>query len=298
MSPARALLAMTRPSQIVLIWVIYAAGVLLGLARPGSALDPWTLAVVALLITAAAMAAHLVNEAEDAAADRLTVRTRYSGGSGALEASGLSASVPRWLGLGLAALVAAATWMAWLSLPLDGTVVTLVLAGLVGALIYSLPPLAAMRHGWGEPLNAVLGGLLLPLAGVAVVAGGVSSADVLAFLPFTLVVFASVLATAWPDREADAATGKATLQVRVRPPTLRWIHLAASVGFVAAVAAVALTDAAPHALASLIVLPALVVGTLSYTRRESPQPNVVAMVGLALVLVVAHGLALPGGPLA
>ena len=32
------------------------------------------------------------------------------------------------------------------------------LAGLGGSLMYSLPPLAAMRHGWGEPLNALLEG--------------------------------------------------------------------------------------------------------------------------------------------
>ena len=296
MSPLRALVAMTRPSQVLLVWIVYTAGVLLALSRPGTTADAPTVAVVALLITGAAMAAHLVNEAEDAATDRLTERTRFSGGSGALQASRLKPAVPLWLGLGLAALVAASAWIAWLLLPLPTTAVTLVLAGLVGALIYSLPPVSAMRHGWGEPLNAVLGGLLLPLAGVAVIAGGVDLADVLAFLPFSLVVLASVMATAGPDRSAAAATGKATMQVRLRPVTLRRIHLAVSVGFVLAAVAAAIADAAPLALAGLLVVPALVIGTLGYTRRESPWPNVVAMVSLALVLVVAHGLSLPEGP--
>ncbi|MEX1295256.1 MAG: UbiA family prenyltransferase [Candidatus Limnocylindrales bacterium] len=289
---------MTRPSQIALIWLIYVAGVLLGLSRPGGAAEPWPLAVVAGLITGAAMAAHLVNEAEDAATDRLTLRTRYSGGSGALEASGLRPAVPLWLGLGLSAAVAAATWIGWLASVLPGAVVTLLLVGLVGALAYSLPPPAAMHHGWGEPLNAILGGLILPLAGVAVAAGAIGLADVLAFLPLTLAVLASVMATAWPDRAADASTGKGTMQVRLRPSTLRRVHTGVSAGFVLAVVLAAATGAAPFALAGLLVVPALVVGTVGYTRRDSPRPNVAAMVGLALVLVVAHGLGLAGGPMA
>ena len=288
MSPARALVAMSRPSQIVLIWAIYLAGVLLGLTRTGAVFDAWAVVAVGLLVTGAAAAAHLVNEAEDAATDRRTVRTPFSGGSGALEASGLDPKVPLRSGLALAALVAALTWVAWLALPLSAMVVLLVLVGLVGALAYSLPPLAAMRHGWGEPLNAILGGMLLPLAGVAAVTSRIEGADLLAFLPFTLAVFASVMATAWPDRAADAATGKLTMQVRLRPTVLRRIHAALSVGFVMAALLAAALDVAPFALP-------LVVGTASYTRRDSPLPNVVAMVALALVLVAAHAMGLVGG---
>ena len=92
----------------------------------------------------------------------------------AAERSGPAASRPSfrcdsdwsWPGL-----VALGTWLAWFGL-LPGAAVTLVLLGRC-ALFYSLPPIAAMRHGWGEPLNAVLGGMLLPLAGVAVVTGSV-----------------------------------------------------------------------------------------------------------------------------
>ena len=295
MHPARALVAMARPSQLALIWAVYGAGVLLGLTRPGASADLWPVAVGAVLIGGAAVAAHLVNEAEDAETDRLTARTAFSGGSGALLASGLDASVPLRLGLALAALVAAAAWTAWVALGLPGVAVTLTIAGLVGALFYSLPPVAAMRHGWGEPLNAVLGGLLLPLTGVAVVAGSIVVADVLAFTPFMLVALASVMSTAWPDREADAATGKATLQVRLRPATLRRVHTTVSVAFVVATLASAAAGAAPFALAGLLVVPALLIGTRTYTRRMSPLPNVVAMVGLAIVLVVANTLGLLTG---
>lgn len=298
MSPIRALVAMTRPSQVGLIWIIFAAGALLGLSRPGAELDAWSLAVVAALVTGAAIAAHLVNEAVDEATDRLTVRTRYSGGSGALEASGLSPAFPFRLGLGLAMAVAAGAGIAWLALPVQTAGLALVMIGLLAAVAYSLPPLSVMRRGWGEPLNATLGGLILPLAGVAAVAGSVGPADVLAFLPLTLVVMASVMATAWPDRLADGATGKRTMQVRLQPATLRRIHGACLLGFVATTVLAAAADAAPAAIAGLLVVPALVVGTLSYTRHPSPLPSVWAMVGLALVLAVGHGLVALGRPVA
>jgi 1,4-dihydroxy-2-naphthoate polyprenyltransferase len=59
----------------------------------------------------------------------------------------------------------------------------LVPVGLRGGHAYSLPPVAAMRRGSGEILNALLGGLLLPLFGVAIERGTVAPLDVLAFLP-------------------------------------------------------------------------------------------------------------------
>jgi 1,4-dihydroxy-2-naphthoate octaprenyltransferase len=295
MRPGRALVAMARPSQLALVWAVYAAGVLLGLARTGTAVEPWPVLMGALLIGASAVSAHLVNEAEDADTDRRTVRTPFSGGSGALAASGLHPSVPLRAGLALAVAVVAATWLAWVGLGLPAPAATLVLAGLAGALCYSLPPLAAMRHGWGEPLNALLGGLLLPLAGVAVVVGSVGLADLLAFAPFALVVLASVMATAWPDREADASTGKLTLQVRLEPRTLRRVHGAASVAAVASMWLVAMADASPFALTGLLIVPALAVGVLHYTRRTSPLPNVAAMVGFTLVLLAANGAGLVSG---
>lgn len=295
MTPARALVVMARPSQVALIWVVFAAGVLLGLTRPGAEADIWVVFVAAVLITGAAVAAHFVNEAEDVATDRLTARTAFSGGSGALEASGVEPSVPLRLGLLLAGVVAALVWAAWMAGVVPGVAATIMLVGLVGALSYSLPPLAAMRHGWGEMLNAVLGGMLLPLAGAAVVSGRVEAVDILAFLPFALVVLASVMATAWPDRAADAATGKATLQVRVQPTALRRLHATATVGFIAAIVVVAATEAMPFPWAGLLVVPALMVGLVTYTRRTSPLPNVIAMVGLAFVLLLANAAALLTG---
>ena len=236
--------------------------------------------VATIIVVGAAIAAHLVNEAADAETDGRTQRTAFSGGSGALAASHLTPAVPLTVGLGAAALTAVATLMAWASGALPGPAATILLVGLIGGLAYSLPPVAAMRRGWGEPLNAFLGGLLLPLAGVAAVLGSVGPADVLAFLPFTFVTLASVLATAWPDREADAATGKRTLTVRLEPSRLRRLQGLAVAAFVVATLLSQLAGAMPLAVAGLVVLPLLLLGLARFTRGGSALPNVVAMVGL------------------
>jgi hypothetical protein len=57
----------------------------------------------------------------------------------------------------------------------------------------------------------------------------------------------------------------------------------------------AAAGAGPYMLAGLVVVPALVMGAARYTRESSPLPNVVAMVGLALVLLLANALGLATG---
>ncbi len=295
----RALVAMARPSQIALVGLVAANGMLLGVWQGAAAgLSVVTVALAATLTLLAAAAVHLANEAADAETDRLTIRTPYSGGSGALQASGLDRRRSLWLALGLAAVVAGAAVAAGLSGVLSVVASALLLAGLLGGLAYSLPPVSAMRRGWGEPLNALLGGMLLPLFGVAVVAGDISVDAMIAFLPFVFVVLLSVMSTAWPDRVADAATGKRTMQVRRSPGELRLIALAATLAFGVATLLSAATAALPYAMAGLLVAPFLVEALLRYTRDERPAAAVAAMVGLGVItcgsLVV--GLLSRGGP--
>lgn len=295
--PVPALVLMARPSQVALVVLVALAGALLGAWR-GSAAAPDTPAMAALLglalLLPATIATHWANEAADAETDARSQRTAFSGGSGALARSGLAASVPLRLAVAVAAgtaLVAAAIVAAGALAPLAGT---LLLLGLAGGLAYSLPPVAAMRRGWGEPLNALLGGLLLPLYGVAVMQGTVGPLDAVAFLPFTVTVFCSVMATAWPDRAADAATGKHTLQVRWPVPRLRALHLAATVAWVGGSFAVIALDALPMAGAGLLIAPLLLLGHVRYTRGGSPWPSVAAMVLHVAITAITVALALAG----
>lgn len=294
----RALVAMTRPTQIALIGMIFANGVLLALWRGAAGLEDALAAgpALALLILAAA-SIHLANEAADHDTDRLTTRTAFSGGSGALEASGLSPRVPLVLSLTLALATIVAAVSALVIGALAPVAAAVLMFGLGAGLAYSLPPLAFERRGWGEPLNALLGGMALPLFGVAAVAASIAWLDLLAFLPFFFITLASVMATAWPDRDADAATGKRTMQVRLEPGVLRAVALAATLGFLATTLLSVVTGAMPAAVAGLLATPLLLLGLLRYTRRSSPIANVAAMVALGLVTtatLVASVLIEPG----
>jgi 1,4-dihydroxy-2-naphthoate octaprenyltransferase len=99
------------------------------------------------------------------------------------------------------------------------------------------------------------------------------------------------MATAWPDRVADGATGKRTLQVRLQPMHLRAIYSASVVAWATALAIATWSAAIPYGLVVFAILPAVWLGWAWYTRRRSPWPSVAAMVGhvlfTAVVTVVA-----------
>ena len=282
---------MARPSQLVLVVVVYVTGVLLAMWRgPGSITGP--LVGLALLLPTA-VAVHWANEASDAGTDALTVRTRFSGGSGALARSNIE---PRWLLRG-SLLVAAGVATLAVALAVTARVPVassiLLVVGVAGGVAYSVAPVALMRRGVGEPFNAILGALVLPLFGVATVTGRVEALDVLAFLPFTLVTFCSVMATAWPDRLADGSTGKLTLQVRLEPSRLRAIHTASAVAWAVAVVVATWAGAMPFGLTLFAVLPFVLLGWKGYTRRAAAWPSVAAMVGHILVMSMTLLVALP-----
>jgi 1,4-dihydroxy-2-naphthoate octaprenyltransferase len=247
--------------------------------------------IAASFLIPAAVAVHWANEAADAATDAINSRTRFSGGSGALAGSGIAPQMlTRW-SVALTGAILAAAFMLVASGHLPGAAGVLLLAGVAGGLAYSLTPIALMRRGLGEPLNAILGGLLLPLYGVAAAVGRVEPPHVLAFLPFALIAFCSVMATAWPDRAADAATGKRTLQVRLWPAGPRGLYAVSAVAWAVSLAVATWTAAIPFGLAVFTILPSVLLGWAWYTRRRSPWPSVVSMVGhilaLATVTIVA-----------
>lgn len=287
---AVAVARMARPDQLALVIVVFATGVAAGTARGGQPEAGLALATVSLVLVAVSV--HLVNEYADAGTDALTRRTRFSGGSGALAELG----VPR-----RTALVAASAFaLAGLAVAASATALEvlapsaalLLVTGLVGGWLYSVGPFAFSRHGWGEVANAVLGGLVLPVYGVAAVSGPASSAATLAevavFVPFALLVLVNLLETQWPDRLADRRVGKHTLTSRLSAAQVRRL---AAVAVVAAYAtALVLAPSPMPALvtaASFAALPLSLWGLARLTRTSTPLPGVLAMV----VMIVAQGLA-------
>ena len=267
----------TRPSQLALIGVVYTLGV--GMATVlGSSTVPWRpVGVGAAILLPVALSVHYANEYADAETDRRTERTPFSGGSGALERTGVARSLlARASGVALAVGVTGGAVAWWVGV-VSATAVAFLVAIAVAGLAYSLPPVALVRLGVGEVTNALLGGTLLPLYGVAVVSS-VTVTTVLAVVPFTLLVGCNLLATHWPDRDADAAVGKRTLAVRWSRGRLRTAYW--TLATAAVVTTTALVGTVPTAVvaAQTLALPPLLWGGVVLTRQRSPFPAVSAMV--------------------
>ncbi len=294
-----ALWAASRPSQLALILLIYVWGV--GMATVGPplisrdsaaiAFDATTstsVALGALALLLVAIPIHYANEAADVDTDALERRTPFSGGSGALIITGLA---PGFLLRSLAivsavgALVIAASYLNG-DLPTDAVVLLCVM--LLLGLTYSLPPFSLIRRGVGEAVNAILGGILLPLYGVAVVASPTWYA-VLVVLPFTLVVGCNLLAVHWADRRADGAVGKRTLVVRWAPSRIRATFVLLAVSAILLAGMLWLVGIFPLAVAAahLVPIPFLYWGWRWLTVRRNPSPSVAAMVALALAVTIA-----------
>jgi 1,4-dihydroxy-2-naphthoate octaprenyltransferase len=234
---------------------------------------------------AVAASVHYANEYADAETDRRTERTPFSGGSGALSRTGL----PRTLALvaGVVALTAAAGFLALAGRSLPALAVGLLAAVAVLGWQYSLGPLAFAWRGLGELVNALLGGLLLPLYAFAVATGGVTTRAVLACLPFAVVVFLNLLDTQWPDRRADGAVGKDTLAVQWPKSRLESTYWGGVGAFGLATVALAASAPLPVAATAAAALPALWYAGQKYTETRSPAPSVLTMVGLAAAQTAA-----------
>src|SRR5690606_30972610 len=79
---------------------------------------------------------------------------------------------------------------------------------------YSFPPLRLSYRGYGELAQGLGVGVVLPLLGFYLQAGTIGGVPWVALVPSFMLAFASNIATAVPDREADEAVDKQTWPVR------------------------------------------------------------------------------------
>ena len=275
---------MSRPDQLALIALVYSMGSVIAVARGASPDLPIAVAGLASLLLVS-MSVHYANEYADYFADYLAERTPFSGGSGALQRSGLPKRLARQgavvtflLGAGLAVV----------SLAYGYSLAALAVLLFIGVLgwAYSVGPSLAW-HGMGELDNAVLGGIALPAYGFAVQAGTVTLEVTLVCLPFFALVFINLLDTTWADREADGAVGKNTLATRWPAARLRALYFLGTVVWFASLLALrGRLLPMPVVLASIPAAPFLAWGAVWYTRRRSPFPTVAAMVLTAIAQTV------------
>lgn len=281
--------AASRPSQLALIGIVYLLGAGIALTGPPFVTDRFVrteglfgrLGIGLAVLMPIAVSIHYANEYADIDTDRRAKRTPFSGGSGALVRTDVSLSFLR-NALVVMCVLALCALAVGFSAGLAPTAIGILGSMLGLGLAYSLWPFALIRRGAGEGVNVLLGGLLLPGYGAAMVGrptlavGGV-------VLPFCCVVGCSLLATHWPDRAADAAVGKRTLVVRWTAKRVQvgyWILGSLAVGSAVVLWVIGLFPAV-IGIAHLVIVPLQVWGGSTITRQRSPLPSVLAMVVLA-----------------
>ena len=270
----------------------YCLGAAMGAWQVGS-MD-WRLFSLGLLITELTnLVAHYADEFADVDTDSLTRRTVFSGGSGILPSKLLT---PGWALVSafvLAFLSTALTAWAILSGLLAHSIALLVGLGLIMGLYYSMPPLALERRGLGELVNALLGGILMPLMGYTVQTGQLELKATLALVPFFFIVMAGLFGVHWPDRLADAAVGRKSLTILLggRAPLAHKLFIFLAYALALSLIRWVLPPVVVGAL--FITLPVSLWAAWTYGKQESPVPSSLAMATFLAAGAAGWFLAIP-----
>jgi len=231
-------------------FVLYGLGAALA-ATAGHPLDARRYVLGQLVVTAFQLMTHYANDYYDYDADRAnTTPTAWSGGSRVLAEGELPRATALVAALVLAALGGVAA-IALLRTPGAGPLVAPTIAVIAGlSWAYSAPPLRLCARGLGELDTAVVVTGLVPWLAFYLQAGDCrgASALVAAIAPLACLQFAMLLAIELPDAVGDAATGKATLVVRLGAERAVRLYVVVLVLAYSALAIGALT-ALPAALA-------------------------------------------------
>lgn len=176
----------------------------------------------------------------------------YTGGSRFIQNGIMSAKGMARLGITLLAIAAIAGL--WLLLAKGLMILWFGIAGVLLATLYSLGPFRLSALGLGELAVGVAFGIL-PVSGAAWLQSGVIDLDLILFaLPVSAWVAAILLANEVPDIEADKATGKRTLPVRLGKGGTALLYVLIHLLAAGAVVAVALLGPLPIATAVVPIL--------------------------------------------
>ena len=236
-----------------------------------------------LMVTAAQVTAHYVNEYADVEADRLVRnRTFFSGGSGVLARGELGAVVAlraAWVGSGVTIAAAAALASESSAAAAIGVI------ALAIAWSYSLPPMRLVATGWGELVTSLL------VAGAVPVVGLLSQGDTpSASLWWSIAVlvpihFAMMLAFELPDIDTDSAAGKKVLAVRIGRVQAIRLELALLAGAMVAAVVAGVIGELPSSVAWWTG--AAIVPTVAATKARGPNRHHLRTASAVATLVLA-----------
>lgn len=258
--------------------------VALGWALAGPGADP----LRALLVLTGALAAHggvnLLNEWHDCRSglDAMTLRTPFSGGSGALPARPAAATMVG--GAGAAMLVLTAGIGLWL---LQRSPALLPL-GLLGLLLVTAYTPWITRHPWACLLAPGLGfGPLMTAGTVVALSGHFSAAAAMASLTPMALVSGLLLLNQFPDVDADRRVGRRHLPLlRGRLWAARLLAGLLAAAYAAPLLGVATGLLPPAALLALATAPLAVVVAIGARRHADQIPALLPTMGRNVALVL------------
>lgn len=285
--------AATRPAFLSVTFV----GCLLGLgsaAASGVTLSP-TLATLTLFFALVAHAgANVINDYYDAlsgcdAANTMRVFP-FTGGSRFIQNGVLTVEATGRFGYALLfAVVPAGLWLTAVS---DGGLILIGLAGLAVGWAYSAPPFRLQGRGLGE-IGITLAWLLVVVGSDFVQRHAFSPLPAAAGLGFALLVASVLYINQFPDRVADAKSGKRTLVVRLGPAAARWGYVALVVLAYVWVAALTAVDVLPlAALFSLVPAAGNVIAARGLWPNATRPAQLAPAIKLTIAAASLHGLLL------
>jgi 1,4-dihydroxy-2-naphthoate octaprenyltransferase len=178
-----------------------------------------------IVITATQLMTQYANDYFDLIPDRANRNlTPWSGGSRILPDGRLSPATALTAARVLMSIALAGVALIALIVRPAPLAISLLLVGMALAWFYSAPPIRLVERGLGELTAAIVVPGLTTLSGLTLQGGEIGLVALLAILPPAFFQFAMLLAVAFPDAEADAATGKRTLVVRLYGERAAWLH--------------------------------------------------------------------------
>lgn len=170
------------------------------------------------------------------------------------------------------------------------------LVGLFGGFFYTASPVRLGYRSVGEPVIALLFGLL-PVYGAYYLQ--TETVDIIPFLPAVIVgilIFLVILINEFPDVTADAAVNKRTLVVRFGVPASVWIYrIALTVGFLVAAVMLICRFFVFAGLLYLLTLPVAVVAIKATNKEDLAEPGRYRASQITVLLHILGALALTAG---
>lgn len=215
----------------------------------------------------------------------------FTGGSRFIQNGVLTVSTTLYFGLVLLAMgMLVGLGLTWIS------GVDLLWIGLAGFVIgwgYSAPPLLLNSRGLGELAVAVGVGVLAPLGAWYVQAGVVAGYPVLVSVPLALLLMNILVINQFPDREADAASGKHHWVVRFGATVAARLYLAAVLLAGAVLVLLVMLETLPAA-ALLSLLPVgIALRAALQLLENAQQPNLLEpAIKMTIGSAILHGVLL------